>query len=140
MKVIDTNILLRFFVDDPNDSESVKQKPIAQVILSKDCFIPLTVILEFEWVLRGFYKISKTQIVDIYKVLLNYEHIAIEDKQAVRNAVSLYQEGLDFADALHLSHTVTYQGFITFDEKFVKRGKKFGYAIQLADDFNNINI
>lgn len=29
MKVIDTNILLRFFIDDPDDEQSQKQKPIA---------------------------------------------------------------------------------------------------------------
>lgn len=45
MRVIDTNILLRFFIDDPDDAESQKQKPIAERILSNPSFIPLTVIL-----------------------------------------------------------------------------------------------
>jgi predicted nucleic-acid-binding protein len=54
---IDTNILARFYVDDPNDPEAVKQRPIARRILteSEQIFVPLTVILELEWVLRAFY-------------------------------------------------------------------------------------
>jgi predicted nucleic-acid-binding protein len=45
---IDTNILARFYVDDPNDPEAAKQRPIAHSILtgSERLFVPLTVILE----------------------------------------------------------------------------------------------
>ena len=54
----DTNILARFYVDDPNDPEAVNQRPIARRILteSEQIFVPLTVILELEWVLRAFYR------------------------------------------------------------------------------------
>ena len=58
MIALDTNILARFYVDDPGDSEAVKQRPIAFAIITKlpDLFVPLTVILELEWVLRAFYR------------------------------------------------------------------------------------
>lgn len=54
---LDTNILARFYVDDPNDLQAVKQRPIARRIMteSPQLFVPLTVILELEWVLRAFY-------------------------------------------------------------------------------------
>ena len=54
---LDTNILARFYVDDPNDPEAAKQRPIARRIIteSPQLFVPLTVILELEWVLRAFY-------------------------------------------------------------------------------------
>lgn len=35
MIALDTNILARFYVDDPNDPEAVKQRSIARRILSE---------------------------------------------------------------------------------------------------------
>lgn len=48
MIAIDTNILARFYVDDPNDPESATQRPLAKQVLaeSSSVFVPLTVILE----------------------------------------------------------------------------------------------
>jgi predicted nucleic-acid-binding protein len=55
MIALDTNILARFYVDDLHDPESAKQRPIAWRILadSSALFVPLTVVLELEWVLRA---------------------------------------------------------------------------------------
>jgi len=42
--------LARFYVEDPNDPEAAKQRPIARRILtdSPHLFVPLTVVLELE--------------------------------------------------------------------------------------------
>lgn len=112
------------------------KNPLLEAILSNACFIPLTVILEFEWVMRGFYKLSKSQIAQIFKILFAYSHIYIEDKNAVIKAVELCEQGMDFADALHLCHTPNYQGIITFDNKFYKKATQFGFNIELATNFN----
>lgn len=58
MIALDTNILARFYVDDPGDPEAAKQRPIARSIMtdSPSLFVPLTVVLELEWVLRAFYR------------------------------------------------------------------------------------
>lgn len=50
MKAVDTNVLARFFVDDPDDPESVKQRPTAVAALSEPVSVSGTVLLEFEWV------------------------------------------------------------------------------------------
>jgi predicted nucleic-acid-binding protein len=66
---VDTNILARFYVDDPNDPEAAKQRPIARRILteSKSLFVPLTVILE----LNGFYVRSIILMQTTFVMLLN---------------------------------------------------------------------
>jgi hypothetical protein len=48
MIALDTNILARFYVDDPADPEAARQRPIARRLLSESprAFVPLTVILE----------------------------------------------------------------------------------------------
>ncbi len=57
MIALDTNILARFYVADPADPEAARQRSIAHRLLteSPQVFVPLTVILELEWVLRAFY-------------------------------------------------------------------------------------
>jgi hypothetical protein len=54
MIAVDTNILARFYCDDP---ESKRQRPLARRVMieSPAVFVPLTVVLEFEWVMRGLY-------------------------------------------------------------------------------------
>ncbi|MGE0803379.1 MAG: type II toxin-antitoxin system VapC family toxin, partial [Lautropia sp.] len=62
MRALDTNVLARFFVDDPDDPEAAGQRPAAIAALSERSFVPVTVLLEFEWVLRGFYGLARREI------------------------------------------------------------------------------
>jgi predicted nucleic-acid-binding protein len=50
MIAVDTNILARFYCDDPDDPEAARQRPRARraMIDSPAIFVPLTVVLEFE--------------------------------------------------------------------------------------------
>ena len=56
MIALDTNILARFYVDNPSDPEAVRQCLIARRLLTNppQAFVPLTVILELEWVSPHF--------------------------------------------------------------------------------------
>lgn len=99
-------------------------------------YIPMTVILEFEWVMRGFYKLPKANVIEIFTILMSYAHIIIENRKVLAKAIELHEQGLDFADALHLVQTLHYQGFVTFDNNFFKRAKKLGYNIALADNLH----
>lgn len=104
MIALDTNILARFCVDDPNDPEAAKQRPLAHrlVVDSPRLFVPLTVILELEWVLRAFYQFSA-------------------------DALDLHAQGLDFADALHLLASAHCSEFATFDgRRFARRANRLG--------------
>ena len=60
MIAVDTNVLARFCCDDPDDPEAAKQRPHARRVMieSPAIFVPLTVILELEWVMRGFYDVA----------------------------------------------------------------------------------
>ncbi|MGH8652090.1 MAG: hypothetical protein ACREYE_07870 [Gammaproteobacteria bacterium] len=60
MIAVDTNILARFYCDDPDDAQGKRQRPRARrmMIESLAVFVPLTVVLEFEWVMRGFYEVN----------------------------------------------------------------------------------
>ena len=124
MIAVDTNVLARFYCDDPDDPEAARQRPIAKKILlsSETVFVPITVILELEWVMRGFYETPPAAFTRVMKHLLGLANVTVEDWQAVDSALDLYDAGIDFADALHLGKSAHCTEFITFDDKrFAKK-------------------
>jgi predicted nucleic-acid-binding protein len=111
MIAFDTNLLVRLVV---NDDE--KQAELAENLLeTHQVFIPRTVLLETEWVLRSIYKKSRTEISDFLVDALSTENLFLENPDEVEHAVEWYKIGADFADAIHLCmckkskiHTLSY--------------------------------
>jgi len=129
MIALDTNILARFYVDDPADPEAAKQRPIARRILSESpqVFVPLTVILELEWVLRAFYGFAAADFVRVVKHLLGLVNVSVEEWSRISDALVWHAEGLEFADALHLLASSHCTEFMSFDDRrFARRAKRLG--------------
>ena len=89
--------------------------------LAARSFVSVTVLLELEWVLRGFYELSTRDISRVLRALASIEHVTLEDRDAVLMAVDAFDKGLDFADALHLARSSRASGFATFDRRLAKR-------------------
>ena len=129
MIALDTNILARFYVDDPADPEAVKQRPIARRLLTQaePVFVPLTVVLELERVLRAFYGFAADDFVRVIQHLLGLAHVTVEEWARVSDALGLHKDGLDFADALHLLASSSCVELMTFDDRrFARRAKRPG--------------
>ena len=123
MRALDTNVLARFFIDDADDAQAAKQRPSAVAALSERAFVAVTVLLELEWVMRGFYGLPPTDISRVLRSLSSIEHITLEDRSAVLMALDAFDKGLDFADALHMARSSRASGFATFDKRLAKRAK-----------------
>ena len=123
MRALDTNVLARFFVDDADDAQAAKQRPAAVAALSERSFVSVTVLLELEWVMRGFYELPLRDISRVLRGLAGIQHVTLEDRDAVLAAVDAFDKGLDFADALHLARSSRASGFATFDRRLEKRAK-----------------
>ena len=126
MKALDTNVLARFFVDDADDAQSSRQRPAAVAALSQRSFVSVTVLLEFEWILRGFYELPASEISIVLRALASIEHVTLEDRDAVLMALDAFDKGLDFADALHLARSARASRFATFDRRLAKRANGLG--------------
>ncbi len=125
MKAVDTNVLVRFFVNDPEDAQAAKQRPAAVAAMAKPVFVPSTVLLEFEWVLRGFYAFKPREVAGVLRALAGIEHVTLENRaQALGALDALEHAGLDFADAMHLAHSSHCQGLLTFDKDLGKRATR----------------
>ena len=120
MIAVDTNLLVRLLTkDDPNQA-----KRAAKILESDVIFIPKTVALETEWVLRHAYGINKDAIMKGFQKIMGLPNVRVEDQQTVFQAISWYGLGLDFADALNLASSMKADKFVTFDNAFIKKARK----------------
>ena len=129
MRALDTNVLARLFVDDADDAQAAKQRPAAVAALSERSFVSVTVLLELEWVMRGFYELPTRDISRVLRGLAGMAHVTLEDRDAVLEAGDAFDKGLDFADALHLARSSRTSGFATFDQRLAKRAKGLGQGL-----------
>jgi predicted nucleic-acid-binding protein len=114
---VDTNVLVRLLAeDDPAQAERA-----ARLFAENEIFIPKTVMLETEWVLRHAYEIDRKRILEAFHRLMGLANVKLEDPQVVDAAVSWYADGLDFADALHLGSSGNVEGFATFDRSLLRK-------------------
>ncbi|QUS59950.1 type II toxin-antitoxin system VapC family toxin [Synechocystis sp. PCC 7339] len=126
---VDTNILAGFYVNDPNDPEAEEQRIFAYKIFteSTSLFVPITVVLELEWVLRAFYDFQREDFARVIRHLLGLEYVTVEGWAQVSPALQWHLQGLDFADALHLAASQQCQHFVSFDDKrFARRVERLG--------------
>ena len=128
MNAVDTNVLARFFINDADDPEAARQRPAAIAALSDTVFVSISVILEFEWLMRGFYELSRKDIQHVFESLCDLENVQIEDRSIMLAALSAYKQGLDFADALHLARANFCGAFLSFDQRLKKRAKAAGLS------------
>lgn len=119
MIAIDTNIVVRFLTQD----DPIQFKQAVKLFQEADLFIPDSVILETEWVLRFAYTFSPVEIVKAFQKLLGLPNVHVDNQEKIARVLEWHEQGLDFADALHLANSGACAELITFDNKFVQRAK-----------------
>ena len=119
MIAVDTNVVIRLLT---RDDEQQFQKAAA-LFARQPIFIPETVILETEWVLRFAYRFEPVAICDALTNLFGLANVKIARPTIVAQAIDLARQGLDFADALHLASSQECARLATFDTAFIKRAK-----------------
>ena len=126
---LDTNVLARYYVDDAGDAEAQRQRLAARHLIEsgQPLMISKTVVLELEWVMRGYYGFSQLEVATVMRHLLGLLHVTIEDREVVELALSSCDSGIDFADALHHASYRSCASVATFDDrKFARRARKLG--------------
>ncbi|MGD8845824.1 MAG: type II toxin-antitoxin system VapC family toxin [Desulfobacteraceae bacterium] len=99
---IDTNVIVRYIVQDDPEQAKVAAKLIEQAC-SKDNpgYINHIVLCEIVWVLRRNYKLDKQNICRVIEQIMRTDKLLIEDIQLVWKALEAFKETkADFADCL----------------------------------------
>lgn len=117
MVAVDTNVLVRLLTAD----DAVQSARAAALFEREPILVPKTVLLETEWVLRYCYGLDSTAVLTAFHNLLGLPQVTTEDAPAVAEALALYESGMEFADALHLTSARAAEAFATFDARLRKR-------------------
>jgi predicted nucleic-acid-binding protein len=101
---LDTNILVRFIVEDDVAQLAAAKKLIRRCVSAgESLFIPVTVALELEWVLRSNFKFDKAVVLQTFNALLAAVELSFESESALESALRLYGDGsADFSDCMHI--------------------------------------
>jgi len=121
---VDTNVLVRYYIDD----DHTQHKRAKRFIDSNDVFVNNIVVLETFWVLTRVYRLPKTKTEEIFDHLKRLSNIYFENETVLARALVEYRDnGCDFADAL-LGLLNQFHGYETasFDRK---AGKKVGFVL-----------
>lgn len=121
---LDTNVIVRYLMQDDKNQFSLAEKIIESALKQKKLLhINLIVLCEVVWVLNYHYQLSKEEICEFLGRLLHAEQIEIENRQIALGSFQEYQNSqADFADCLlglinqSFGCTTTY----TFDKKAAK--------------------
>jgi len=124
MVAVDTNVLVRLLTgDEPRQAADAQSLFEAEPV-----WIAKTILLETSWVLRSLYGFEENAIRTAFTKLLGLKNVRAEDTSAVAGALALTAQGIEFADALHLSARPAGAQFVSFDKAFVQRAKRAGVA------------
>ena len=120
MRAIDTNVLVRALVrDEPAQSAR------AQALMSEhDIFIPVTVMLELEWVLRSHYAYAPKLVAQALAKITALGNVVVGERAAVLAATARVAQGWDFADALHHALSEGCDDFATLDADLARRASR----------------
>ena len=105
MAALDTNVLVRFLVqDDMAQGEAAARLIRDGVLAGSPVFVPVTVMLELEWVLRSAFGFQKASVLQALFRLLGSFELNFESEAAVEIAVAqCARTAADFADCLHIA-------------------------------------
>jgi len=103
MAALDTNVLLRFLLQDDAAQAAAARRLIRATAEAGDTlYVPVSVALELEWVLRSRFKMNRAAVVQTFSALLETVELRFAAAGAVEWALNRYEEtGADFGDCMH---------------------------------------
>lgn len=127
MRAVDTNVLFRWIVGDDS-----KQTATALALVEEGFYLPLTVLMELEWVLRSVARMERSAIAGAMAVIVATETISMDNEAAILWAVDRYRRGADWADLIHLISASGATSFATFDRRLSRQaGPNSPVAIEM---------
>lgn len=96
---LDTNILLRLFVEDDAGQSERARRHVDAATTYEPCLINSVVVAEFAWALAKKMKRNRTEVARLVEEVLSADDLHIPDRRAVERALAAYRAGkADFPD------------------------------------------
>ena len=120
MIALDTNVLVRFLVQDDPEQARLAGEVIDQLSKEAPGFVGREVLVELVWVLERAYRLGRAEIAGALDGLLASTELVIEGADEIGPALELYRnDGFGFAD-LTIAAAARRAGareVVTFDRK-----------------------
>ena len=120
MIALDTNVLVRFLVQDDPEQARIAGEMIERLTGTDPGFVGREVLVELVWVLERAYGYSRSEIAGALDGLLSATELVIEAADDVGPALELYRnDGFGFADLMIVAaaRRVGAAELVTFDRK-----------------------
>lgn len=111
MIALDTNVVVRFVVNDDHEQAQRARRLVA----AAPVLLTTTVVLETEWVLRTVYGIDRSEVHKSLIAFCGLANVTLSEPSLVMGGLKLFGLGLDLADALHLVGSDRAERFASFD-------------------------
>lgn len=121
MIAIDTNILVRLFVNDETNLQQIEW--VRQLIENQDMvYISQIVQVELVWVLETAYELPKTDVIAILQAMKNHQALKLEKFDEFCMALELFENSTaDFSDyVIYANAYKNHSKLWTFDKKLSK--------------------
>lgn len=111
-RLIDTNVILRYLLDDVPDMSAK-----AAIIISEGAFVLPEIIAEAVYVLDGVYDVPKKEICNALTSLL--DEVSISNKAVIIKALDIFaKHNLDFVDCIIVARSkILGESVFSFDKK-----------------------
>lgn len=121
---VDTNVFLRFFVQDDPEKATKVRKVFER---AKEGTIELVtepfIIIELAYAFSSYFKLPKNEICDKLRSILTLPFITVREREDIATALNVYEEhGVDFIDAFLFVKTKKKEKMtiLSFDKDFDK--------------------
>src|SRR5690554_6056133 len=98
MTAIDTNVLVRYLVQDDPAQAALANDFMAELTSAKPGYVSVIVLVELYWVLHRAYRFERSRILDLISMLVRANDLHVESPITVSRAIQQAQAGADFAD------------------------------------------
>jgi predicted nucleic-acid-binding protein len=124
MKALDTNVVVRFLVQDDELQSKIVYKLFSNAEIRKESFyIPVLVLLETIWVLESVYKVGRDDLIKAISDLMLMPILEFEKQSLIREFINSSENStFDLSDILiaHSANTSGCDTTLTFDQKAAK--------------------
>ena len=120
MIALDTNVLVRFLVQDDPEQSRIATGVIDDLSEAVPGFVGREVLVELVWVLERAYRLGRVEIAGALDGLLTSTELVIEGADDVGPALELYRnDGFGFADLMiaAAARRAGAREMVTFDRK-----------------------
>ena len=119
MRAVDTNVLVRLITrDDP------RQVAAAEAFVAGGAWVSHVVLAETAWVLAAVYALETASIATAVEMLLNHQHLSLQDADVVAAALARYRAkpGIALSDCLvlEIARKAGHVPLGTFDRQLAK--------------------